>query len=125
MKTQVQNKYKYKSLQILPFLGIDNAYVVISARKTSEKSNGVGQNLSYLYDCGNGIAVEWEPEHGPITILYECDSTHEYAIQHWFFKYTTGNGNWSQCAVDDTEIASYLAEGDYEMMFSILKRFGG
>lgn len=122
MKTK--NQQKFKSLVILPFTGIDNAYVIISAFNQSENANGVYQNLSYLYDCGNGVAVEWEPESGPLTVLYECTKNNSKAKEHFFFEYCTGYGDWSQRAVDSTRIAKYLADGNYEMVFDILRKFG-
>jgi hypothetical protein len=122
MKTK--NQQKYKSLKILPFPDIENAYVIISARESSKKGNRVYQNLTYLYNCGNGIAVEWEPEYGPLTVLYKCTKDHEDAKEHFFFDYVTGYGNWSQMDVDNTGIVEYLADGDYEMVFGILKGFG-
>ena len=110
------------SIKIIPFPGIENAYVVISARKNSQViQNGCEKNMSFLYDNGNGIAVEWEPDYGPITVLYGCNPEDEGAQPHWFFKYYTGQGNWSQLAVEEEGLPNDFLNGDYKSLFLTLK----
>lgn len=108
------------SIKIIPFPNIANAYVVISAR-ISETANGCKKNMSFLYDNGNGIAVEWEPDNGPITILHACNLEDEGAQPHWFFKYYTGQGHWSQLAVIEEELPQDFLNGNYESLFSTLR----
>jgi len=108
-----------KRVAILPFPEIENAYVAISG-KTAETSNGVSSTISFLY-ATEEIAVEWEPNYGPITVLYKCDKTHPKAKEHWFFDYTTGYRNWSQLAVNRTGLGEKFSSGNYKALFQVLK----
>ena len=110
-----------ESLRCIPLEEIDNAYVVISARE-STNGNGVKKRMSFFYDGGD-IGAEWEPDHGPITIIYKCDKDHEQAQEHWFYDYYTGQGNWSQLAVENEGLPDAFLRGDYEYLFNVLKQW--
>lgn len=112
-----------KSIKVIPFPDIEKAYVVISSRPTRDPNNGNGVEkcLSFLVDGGNGVAVEWEPEYGPITVLRECEKADEGAIPHWFFPFYKGQGNWSQLGVHRSSLPEYFIEGDYVAMFDAMK----
>ena len=103
----------------IPFPGIDNAYVVISGRK-ADNSNGVEKCMSFFYDHGN-VGAEWEPNYGPITIIYKCGKDDKESQEHWFYDYCTGYGNWSQLAVEDEGLPEAFLNGDYGHLFAVLR----
>jgi len=111
------------SIKIIPFPEIENAYIVISA-KISDKPNGVEKNMSFFIDCGNGKAVEWEPNYGPITVLHKCDKNDPQAQPHWYFDYCTGYRNWSQLAVKEERLPEDFLYGDYKCLFNKLFQWG-
>jgi hypothetical protein len=110
------------SIKIIPFPDVENAFIVISAGKTNDDHFKVRKNISLVYATEKGGA-EWEPDFGPITILTPCDKNHESAKSHWLYPFFTGNGNWSQCAVERERLPSAFLEGDYNYIFSVLKRW--
>lgn len=110
-----------KSTKIIPWPMINGAYLVLSFMP-EDCGNKNSHTISFLYDGGNGIAAEWEPTYGPITTIYKCEGKDPDAIPHWFFDYCTGYGNWSQCAVEDEGLPQAVINGDYEHVFSVLKR---
>jgi hypothetical protein len=113
------------SIQVIPFPEIENAYVVISARwrKTigDVTQDNVKKNMSFFYDCGNGIGVEWEPNFGPITIIESCDADHKDAKPHFFYQFYTGQGNWMQLLVDELGLSGYFITGRYCELFNALR----
>ena len=109
-----------KRIKCIPFPGIAHAYVVISAYKEERNGNGVAKCMSFFYG-GESIGAEWEPEHGPITVLYKCPKEDKDAQPHWFYGYYTGQGNWSQLAVEHEGLPAAFIEGDYAHIFSVLK----
>ena len=110
-----------KSIQIIPFPNIPDAYVVISATRTNE-GNGCSTDMSFFYGTAKG-GCEWEPNFGPFTLITPVKGEHPKAEPHWFYKYCAGNGDWAQTMVDKSQIVSYFLMGDYERVFEILKRF--
>ena len=111
-----------RSIRCIPFDGIENAYVVISAGK-KDGGNGVQKGMSFFFDNGGWVGAEWEPDYGPITVLYKVKEDHEKATHHWFYGFTTGQGNWSQCAVEEEGLPQAFLSGDYELLFAILKNW--
>lgn len=113
-----------KSIAVIPFKDIENAYVVISCFFSENHGNNIKKNMSFFYDNGE-VGAEWEPENGPITKIFKCDkdyeAEHENAQKHYFYDYCTGYGHWSQLAVDKNRLPEYFLDGNYEMIFSILK----
>lgn len=112
-----------KSLKVIPFPDIEKAYIVISSRPTEDPDhgNGVEKCMSFLFDGGNGVAVEWEPNYGPITIIRECNETDEGAVPHWFFPFYKGQSDWTQLGVHRSMLPEYFIEGNYTSMFNAMK----
>jgi hypothetical protein len=111
-----------KSIKIIPFPEIENAYIVISAIK-AENGNNVRHAMTFLYDGKNGQAIEWEPDYGPITRLTQCKESDEDAEPHWFFPFYTGHGNWSQLGVEKSGLPYFFLKGDYKALFSAMKEW--
>ena len=111
-----------KSIKIIPFPEIKNAYIVISGHKNEKKGNGVRACMSFVYGDENGGA-EWEPENGPITKLIPCDEKDKEAMPHWFYPFYKGQGYWSQRAVQIENLAEYFYEGNYIGIFNVLKKW--
>lgn len=108
-----------KNIKVIPFPDIPDAYIVISGVK-SNTANGCAKRMSFFYGTVDG-GCEWEPDNGPLTTIYPVQKNDPEAREHWFYDYYAGNGYYSQCAVDDTEIAKSFIDGDYNRVFSILK----
>ena len=108
-----------KNVRCIPFNGIDDAYVVISAYK-ADGGNGLRKCMSFFYDNGD-IGAEWEPDFGPITKIYKCDKDDADAQPHWFYDYYTGNGHWAQMAVEEEGLHTAFLNGEYERLFAVLK----
>ncbi len=119
-----------KTIVMTKIPNIEDAYIVVSFSR--EKINSllncdsisISKNLSFFYDLGKGKAVEWEPKYGPLTFIEECDKDHDNAQPHFFYKYCTGYGGWSQLIVDNKDMKNILLDGDYERIFEIMKEFG-
>lgn len=109
------------NIKCIPFVEIENAYVVISGCK-ADNGNGVKKCMSFFYDNGD-VGVEWEPDNGPITVIYKCEKDHENAKEHWFYDYCTGYGNWAQLAVKEEGLPESFILGDYKHIFSVLKNW--
>lgn len=112
-----------RAVKILPFPDIQNAYLAISFGKTVESHPHTKTCVSFIYDGGNGVAVEWEPEHGPIVVMYKCEKDHPEAKPYWFWEYCTGFGHWSQLAVEERGLPEALYSGDYQYIFNVLKEW--
>lgn len=115
------NNNMNKNVRCIPFVGIKNAYMVISGYK-EETGNGVKKCMSFFYDNGD-IGAEWEPDNGPITVIYKCNKAHEKAEKHWFYDYCTGYGNWSQLAVESEGLPNAFLTGAYDYLFAVLKKW--
>jgi hypothetical protein len=111
-----------KSIKIIPFPDIENAFIVISGHKDVKTVNGVRFCMSFVYGTDKGGA-EWEPEFGPITKLIPCDEKDEEAQPHWFYPFYKGQGHWSQLKVDDEMLVDYFDRGDYKSIFNVLKKW--
>ena len=112
----------YERVKCIPFPGIENAYVVISARKAERTGNKIAKCMSFFYANGN-VGAEWEPDHGPITVIYRCEKENEEAKPHWFYPYYTGLANWSQLAVEEEELPEAFLTGDYDHIFWVLEKW--
>jgi hypothetical protein len=113
-----------KSIKIIPFDDIENAYIVISCGKVDDC--GAVTNVSFFYGDDDGGA-EWAPQYGPITVITPCEKDYktedEEAQEHWFYDYITGYGRWSQLAVDEERLCEKFKDGDYEGVFRVLKEW--
>lgn len=110
-----------KRIKVIPFPEIENAYIVISGHK-KDTQNEVSSIMSFLYAEDN-IGAEWEPNYGPITIIYPCEKDHPEAQPHWYFDYYKGPGYWSQLAVNEEKLGPAFYTGDYDYIFAVLKRW--
>ena len=109
-------------VKVIPFPEIENAYIVISGNKSEEACNKVRSNISFFYVHDN-IGVEWEPNYGPITVLYGCKETDKDAQKHWYFDYFTGQCHWSQLAVNRERLGEKFYLGNYEGIFNVLRQW--
>lgn len=112
-----------KNIKVIPFPGIENAYVVISGVK-SERGNGCEKRMTFFYGTDRSGA-DWEPDYGAITYYEPCSGDVPGAVAHWFWEYCTGSGNWSQLAVDEEGLAGMFLEGDYVGLFGVLRKWAG
>jgi len=103
------------SIKIIPFPAIDNAYIVVFAVRSER---GLRSNMSFLFIARN-LAVEWEPEYGPITLLYPTSINDEEGKPHWL--YENCKTDWSQLAVERSSLRESFLMGDYEYIFNVLK----
>jgi hypothetical protein len=110
------------SIKVIPFPEILNSYIIISASKPSS-CDGLEYTMSFIYDNQQGFCVEWEPKYGPITVIQKCESDHPNATPFWLWPYCKGFGNWSQLAVNKERLPEYFKEGNYKMIFTILKKW--
>lgn len=110
-----------KGIKCIPFPDIKNAYIVIAGHK-SDRGNGCEKHMSFFYDNGI-VGAEWEPDYGPITVIYKCGKNHPQAQKHWWYDYFTGCDHWSQCTVNELQLSEAFIEGDYEYIFNILKDY--
>ena len=116
-----------QSIKVIPFPDIENAYVVISACYYQDRDR-VEKNMSFFYG-GEKVGAEWEPNYGPITVIYSCDkdyvpeSSFDKVQEHWFYDYCTGYGYWSQLAVEDEGLKQMFLRGNYDGIFAVLKRW--
>ena len=116
------------SIKVIPFPGIENAYIVISAHTKSNTNEIIQMNvkhmISFFYGTPKGGA-EWEPDYGPVSVVIPCDKdfvSEGYdgvAVSHWF--YPKHGLNWSQLAVEDNHLPEKFLNGDYEGIFGVLK----
>lgn len=119
-----------KSLKVIPFPGISDAYIVISSyedevSKLKYNETRVKKCLSFFWGNADGGA-EWESEQGPITVIHPCaedfkESDWVKATPHWFYPFFKGNGFWSQLAVDHERLPQKFLAGDYEGIFDTLR----
>lgn len=112
-----------ESIKIIPFPGIQGANIVISFHRNEDNGNKIESIISFFLAGENGTSVEWEPKHGPITRITECNADHDDARPHWFYKFHTGYGNWTQCAVNERGLPNAALYGDYEYIFNVLKDY--
>jgi hypothetical protein len=121
---------KVNNIKVIPFPEIPDAYVVISFVPTKDPrhGNGVVARMSFFVaDDREMEGVEWEPESGPITRIHGVSDPENLdkgpAMPHWYFKYYTGNADWSQLTVNREGLPELLLEGRYEMLFAKIKNW--
>jgi hypothetical protein len=122
MQTELQKRVAKAKVE-----GIDNAYIAISAYHDSDNDE-LTKRMSFFYVASDTCIIEWEPKHGPITVIYKCDENwsdgHSNAEPHWYFDYCTGHGNWAQLAVDERQLKQAFARGSYDYIFAVLAEYG-
>jgi len=132
----------FPRVMVLPVPGIENAYVCISGREREnrvfgEKWYNKHQNkqkspfhetfstpcITFLYDAGNCCA-EWDGEYGPVNLTFRVNEIHEDARQHWFYPFAIfEQDHWSQMAVTNEQFKDAFLDGDFEHIFSVLRRW--
>lgn len=114
---------RLKRVGISRFEGIENAYILVSARWRNEERDSVKATMSFLYDGGK-FAAEWEPEYGPIQIWEKADGPGDGIGEHYFYDYVVDTTlNWSQLAVDREGLKKYFLDGNYHLIFAVLKEW--
>lgn len=87
--------------------------------------------VSFLYDNGEGIAVEWET-YGPIQTFTKCEENYKEETKygnivvsrpHWHFSFVKDDQIWSSGAVDDELLVKFLMGGNIEYIFRVLERW--
>lgn len=134
-----------KRVKVLPWPDKENCFLVISGALQQKRHCGdmwyVGHQeferkytsrdvcearISFTY-VTERVAIEWDGEHGPIQCWYKCDADYktdyDKAREHWIFEYAYGSGMWTQIGVDDNNLVQAFNTGDYDHIFSVLKRF--
>lgn len=111
---------------VLPFPGIENAYLSISAAVSPKEPpfDGVRLSPTMTFAYVNGrVAAEWEPQYGPIQLWYEraADDHENDRMPHWLWPFgSKSNARWSQMAVDRHALREAFAGGNYEYIFQVL-----
>ena len=105
----------------------ENCYILVSFSQRDMKETfgefKVKSHISFLYN-NNGIAAEWEPEHGPIQIWKECDRDAENSKKHYFYDYVHDIPlNWSQLAPELYKLPQAANSGNFAYIFSVLKEW--
>lgn len=141
-----------KRVAVLPFPGIDNAYVCVSGKLRRQQAYGerwYAQHqehkcewadretrtepfITFLYDAGS-VCAEWDGASGPIQMAFKAvdaktplpgaSTFDDEPKEHWFYEYATWSGAWSQMAVSENRLADRFSEGDYAGIFAVLRRF--
>ena len=101
--------------------GIENAFIYTSGRLDGEGRLDVAVTLAYVDDV-IGVAADWEPKYGPISVWHRCDAGDEGAKPHYIFDYVNDDGlNWSQMAVERADLRGAYAAGNFEYIFGELE----
>lgn len=108
------------NIKIIKFPKLKNCYIVISGIEDSSASNGVHCVFSFFYK-GKTCGAEWEPRHGPISVVTKCKKSTLYAKKHYFYPYCTSD--WSQLAVKEKGLPEFFLSGQYEQIFKVLKEW--
>ena len=133
-------------VKVLPWPGIDRAYLCISGKRRPKKRVGDhwyvdGQHTEYrekygddelktephitfLFDAGD-VCAEWDGAYGPIQLWFRCSADfkegYDEAREHWFYDHAYGRGHWSQIAVSEAGLPEAFARGDYDRIFAELR----
>jgi len=100
----VKNKYKHKDLNIVPFKGIENAYVAVSSLVT------------YVVKINEVIMLEWEPG---VKISYVRKTDVDGYVGYLF------DNNLIETEFDyDLPLDSNLTNRNYDVVFKLLKERG-
>lgn len=141
-----ENQFNKKRIAILPWPNKPNCFLCLSGAMRSKTNYGdkwyakvhdeqiqkftnsdvCEARITFAYRSEK-IACEWDGEHGAIQLWFKCDENYkegyDEARPHWLFDYAYGSGYWSQMAVDENHLVESFNQGDYDHIFSVLKRF--
>jgi hypothetical protein len=120
----MENKVMNKVLRC-PVPNIPNAFVLVSANLDHDRCNHVAPVQSFLYvNEKAGVAAEWEPAYGPISVFRRADTEGENTQEHYAFPHIIKEwGNWSQMAVIIEGLPEYFAAGDFAALFAVLRHW--
>ena len=102
-----------------------NCFVLTSFTLSDEPYMGklAKPTVSFLYR-GENVAAEWEVSYGPIQMWRRADGESENTKEHYAYPFVkTGFADWSQMAVDREGLKPALRRGDWDTIFSVLKRW--
>ena len=119
---------KQKRVGKARFEGIKDAWILVSGGfRTDRGHRETVAHFSFLYDNGQGVAVEWEPRHGPIHRWHRRSEGDPDAMEHYYFDYISNDDalTWTQLAVDEEELPEALVRGDYEYIYQVLRKWVG
>lgn len=132
-----------KRVAVLPWPEMPGCYLVLSGAMNKRQLHGekwyaghvenkiqyedeprCNATITFTY-VANGIAAEWDGEHGPIQLWYKSTEGHkegyDEARAHWLWPWAFGAGHWSQMAVKDADLTNSFNKGDWSLIFSELK----
>jgi hypothetical protein len=114
-----------RSVKIIPFAGIENAFIILSSFST-KIGNGVRPTIRFYYGTPE-LGAEWEPECGPIEQCRKLDETdpEPNAKEHPICGFIDGFFNCSQLAVEREGLPEALLRGDYAHIYDVLKQWSG
>jgi hypothetical protein len=117
MKNAIQKRVMKAKVE-----GIENAYIFTSGQTNTEtRAMELVVTLAYVNEA-TGVAADWEPRHGPISIWHRCEADAEGARPHYIFDYVNdGFGNWSQLAVEQLGLRDAFLHGDFAYIFAELR----
>ena len=133
---------------VLPWPGIENAFLCVSGKTRRRSRYGdkwypanephreevqryeeeptAEAAISFTY-VGKNVAAEWDGELGPIQMFFrreegwkEEDGWQE-AKPHWLWPFASGQGAWSQLAVERADLPACFRRGDYAAIFNELR----
>lgn len=129
----------------LPFPEFPGAFFIMSFKYERVSMEHIGYHIKYrepFFPCdpfvtffygGEIQGAEWEPNHGPIMLYRKCDPSWTgetlsaaplTAKRHWYYDWVEDNAlAWSQLAVDREGLKPMLKDGDFNGIFSVLKRW--
>ncbi len=109
-----------------------NCFLSISALPDEKKGNKISSTMCFCVINKEGSRmVEWEPEHGPITIIEEVVANDERfedpdfapgLREHWFFNNQV-NTDWTQRNVDSNKLPESYINQDFEHIFKVLESY--
>jgi hypothetical protein len=105
----------------LPFPSIKNAWLFLSGRHRYDDANGCAAVVSFVYIDGD-IAAEWEP-HGPIQLWFKSTKDSPGAVENYVFPWVNGSAHWSQLAVEYEQLPQRFIDGEYDLIFAVLRRW--
>jgi len=139
-------EFNKKRIAILPWPEKENCFLVLSGALEQKTQYGdkwylnahdeqvqkyhsrpnCKARITFTYKSDD-VAIEWDGEYGPIQAWYKCDKDYkegyDEARPHWLFDYAYGHGHWTQIAVDDFDLVNAFNLGNYDYIFTVLKKF--
>ncbi len=122
------------NVTLVMFNDYKNCYLSISAIPDMDNGNKISTTMCFavLNKQANRM-VEWEPNHGPITIITEMKDSEvkdnvdneqfmESLGEHWFFKNRV-TIDWTQTNVQSRKLPESFVNQDFDNIFDVLKSY--